>query len=104
MLRGTIMISCVSARVSGVWGTCMFISSPSKSALYGDVTDRFSRKVEYGSTRTRWPCKQHSGQIHSQHSKQTPLLWEPHTILECFDSCPNDFLVRASILLFADPK
>lgn len=26
----------------------MFISSPSKSALYGDVTDKFKRKVEYG--------------------------------------------------------
>mmetsp|Transcript_27825 Transcript_27825/g.91056 ORF Transcript_27825/g.91056 Transcript_27825/m.91056 type:complete len:322 (-) Transcript_27825:482-1447(-) len=33
----------------------MFISSPSKSALYGDVTERLSRKVEYGMMRTRWP-------------------------------------------------
>ncbi len=53
MLRGTIMMFSVSARVSGVCGTCMFISSPSKSALYGDVTLRFSRNVEYGRMRTR---------------------------------------------------
>ena len=46
------MISLVSARASAVWGTCMFISSPSKSALYGEVTDRFSLKVEYGKMRT----------------------------------------------------
>mmetsp|Transcript_45128 Transcript_45128/g.134765 ORF Transcript_45128/g.134765 Transcript_45128/m.134765 type:complete len:352 (+) Transcript_45128:2239-3294(+) len=33
MLRGTIMSSRISARVSCVCATCMFISSPSKSAL-----------------------------------------------------------------------
>jgi len=38
----------------------MFISSPSKSALYGDVTDKLSRNVEYGRIRTRCPCKQHT--------------------------------------------
>jgi hypothetical protein len=32
-LRGTIMISRISARVSCDCATCMFISSPSKSAL-----------------------------------------------------------------------
>ena len=29
--------------------------TPSKSALYGDVTDRFSLNVECGRMRTRWP-------------------------------------------------
>lgn len=57
ILRGTIMISCVSARVSVDWGTCIFISSPSKSALYGEVTERFSLKVEYGRMRTLCPCR-----------------------------------------------
>ena len=46
MHRGTLMISCASARVSIVCITCRFISSPSKSALYGEVTERFMRKVE----------------------------------------------------------
>ena len=46
---------CTSARVPSDWGTCKFISSPSKSALYGDVTLRFMRKVDQGSTLTRWP-------------------------------------------------
>mmetsp|Transcript_35662 Transcript_35662/g.80984 ORF Transcript_35662/g.80984 Transcript_35662/m.80984 type:complete len:202 (-) Transcript_35662:1364-1969(-) len=53
MQRGTIMISAASARVSIVCITCRFISSPSKSALYGEVQDRFIRKVEYGMIRTR---------------------------------------------------
>ena len=42
MLLGTIISSFISALVSCVWATCMFISSPSKSALYGEVTDRFN--------------------------------------------------------------
>mmetsp|Transcript_11141 Transcript_11141/g.46367 ORF Transcript_11141/g.46367 Transcript_11141/m.46367 type:complete len:298 (-) Transcript_11141:1509-2402(-) len=46
MQRGTIIISLTSARVSNVCGTCRFISSPSKSALYGEVTDRLRRNVE----------------------------------------------------------
>lgn len=46
MLRGTAQMLMSSARVSSLWGTCRFISSPSKSALYGDVTDRLRRKVE----------------------------------------------------------
>jgi hypothetical protein len=33
LLLGTIMISRISARVSWLCATCMFISSPSKSAL-----------------------------------------------------------------------
>lgn len=48
MHLGTIISSKTSALVSNDWGTCIFISSPSKSALYGDVTDKFNRKVEYG--------------------------------------------------------
>jgi len=42
---GTDMISLISAFVSNDCGTCMFISSPSKSALYGDVTERLSLNV-----------------------------------------------------------
>mmetsp|Transcript_14849 Transcript_14849/g.44421 ORF Transcript_14849/g.44421 Transcript_14849/m.44421 type:complete len:351 (-) Transcript_14849:1317-2369(-) len=53
MQRGTIMISAASARVSIDWSTCKFISSPSKSALYGDVHERFIRNVEYGKILTR---------------------------------------------------
>mmetsp|Transcript_41397 Transcript_41397/g.119133 ORF Transcript_41397/g.119133 Transcript_41397/m.119133 type:complete len:236 (-) Transcript_41397:1413-2120(-) len=34
---------------------CKFISSPSKSALYGDVTARLNRRVEKGMTLTRCP-------------------------------------------------
>jgi hypothetical protein len=48
----------------------MFISSPSKSALYGDVTDRLRRKVEYGRILTLCPC-------HAQaktHQKLHPTL------------------------------
>ena len=55
MLRGTDMISLISARGSWPCTRCMFISSPSKSALYGEVTDKLSLKVEYGRMRTRWP-------------------------------------------------
>jgi hypothetical protein len=53
MLRGTAQMLINSARVSSDCGTCKFISSPSKSALYGDVTDKLSRKVEYGMSLTR---------------------------------------------------
>mmetsp|Transcript_39970 Transcript_39970/g.80064 ORF Transcript_39970/g.80064 Transcript_39970/m.80064 type:complete len:333 (+) Transcript_39970:2804-3802(+) len=55
MQRGTNMISEHSARVSCDCITCRFISSPSKSALYGEVTERFMRKVEYGRILIRWP-------------------------------------------------
>ena len=41
-----------SARASTVCGTCIFISSPSKSALYGVVHDKFMRNVLYGNTFT----------------------------------------------------
>mmetsp|Transcript_7611 Transcript_7611/g.21335 ORF Transcript_7611/g.21335 Transcript_7611/m.21335 type:complete len:209 (+) Transcript_7611:3346-3972(+) len=50
---GTIMICSSSAFAATDCGTCKFISSPSKSALYGDVTERFSRNVEWSSTLTR---------------------------------------------------
>ena len=55
IILGTIMSSSASAFVSFVCGTCMFISSPSKSALYGDVAERSSRKVENGMILIRWP-------------------------------------------------
>mmetsp|Transcript_10070 Transcript_10070/g.31760 ORF Transcript_10070/g.31760 Transcript_10070/m.31760 type:complete len:324 (+) Transcript_10070:2609-3580(+) len=45
-LRGTIIRLATSALAVSVCGTCRFISSPSKSALYGAVTDRLRRKVE----------------------------------------------------------
>lgn len=47
---GTMAISLISARVSSDWGKCKFISSPSKSALYGVVTDKFIRNVDQGRT------------------------------------------------------
>ena len=50
--RGTAQICDNSDLVSGDWGTCKFISSPSKSALYGEVTDKFNLNVEYGITFT----------------------------------------------------
>ena len=50
MFLGTIMISCSSARAKYDCGTCRFISSPSKSALYGLVTERVSRNVDQSST------------------------------------------------------
>ena len=55
IIFGTIISSCTSARVSMDCGRCMFISSPSKSALYGGVTEMFMRNVEYGMMRTRCP-------------------------------------------------
>ena len=55
IIFGTIMSSWTSARVSMLCGRCMFISSPSKSALYGGVTEMFIRKVLYGMMRTLWP-------------------------------------------------
>ena len=50
--RGAIMSSLTSARVSTYCGKCKFISSPSKSALYGVVQLRFMRNVDQGSTLT----------------------------------------------------
>ena len=41
----TPMSSEASARASSVWGTCRFISSPSKSALYGLHTHSLKRNV-----------------------------------------------------------
>ena len=38
IIRGTAASWLISARVSSVWAKCRFISSPSKSALYGVVT------------------------------------------------------------------
>ena len=46
IIFGTIINSLTSARVSYDCGRCMFISSPSKSALYGGVTDKFNLNVE----------------------------------------------------------
>lgn len=37
----------ILACVSSLWGTCMFISSPSKSALYGGVAERFNRNDQF---------------------------------------------------------
>ena len=44
---GTIMISVISARASKDCGTCKFISSPSKSALYGVVTLKCNKQRKY---------------------------------------------------------
>ena len=43
-----------SARASSLCRTCKFISSPSKSALYGGQTARLNRNVLCGITRTSW--------------------------------------------------
>mmetsp|Transcript_2264 Transcript_2264/g.6839 ORF Transcript_2264/g.6839 Transcript_2264/m.6839 type:complete len:247 (-) Transcript_2264:1409-2149(-) len=51
--RATDMISDASARVSMDCITCRFISSPSKSALYGAQTHSLKRKVRHGTTRAR---------------------------------------------------
>mmetsp|Transcript_32257 Transcript_32257/g.84393 ORF Transcript_32257/g.84393 Transcript_32257/m.84393 type:complete len:212 (+) Transcript_32257:1367-2002(+) len=55
IFSSTFIISSISARVSSDCGMCMFISSPSKSALYGVVHDRFMRKVDHGRILTRCP-------------------------------------------------
>mmetsp|Transcript_31166 Transcript_31166/g.96457 ORF Transcript_31166/g.96457 Transcript_31166/m.96457 type:complete len:242 (+) Transcript_31166:1735-2460(+) len=52
MLCATPNNSWASARASSVWGRCMFISSPSKSALYGAQTHSLKRNVRHGSTLT----------------------------------------------------
>ena len=44
----TRMSMSASDRDSSLWGTWRFISSPSKSALYGGQTDGWSLKVLYG--------------------------------------------------------
>ena len=46
----TPMSSEASARASSVWGTCRFISSPSKSALYGLHTHSLKRNVLHQSS------------------------------------------------------
>ncbi|CCJ29414.1 unnamed protein product [Pneumocystis jirovecii] len=48
----TLINSIASARASSVCGTCRFISSPSKSALYGLQTHSLSLKVFHGRTFT----------------------------------------------------
>ena len=55
IIFGTIINSETSAFVSYDCGKCIFISSPSKSALYGGVTEMFIRNVEYGMMRTLCP-------------------------------------------------
>ena len=46
IIRGVSMSSSASALASNPCGTCKFISSPSKSALYGGVQLKFKRNVE----------------------------------------------------------
>jgi hypothetical protein len=43
----------ITARTSSVCGRCKFISSPSKSALYGAHTHSLKRNVRPGMTRAR---------------------------------------------------
>ena len=43
-----------SERDSSLCGTWRFISSPSKSALYGGQTEGWSLKVRKGRTLTKW--------------------------------------------------
>jgi len=54
MCSCTFIRMCASALASSLCRTCRFISSPSKSALYGGQTQRFRRKVFPGMTFTTW--------------------------------------------------
>ena len=48
------LIKCLISDVASIfYGTCIFISSPSKSALYGVVTARFNLNVYPFKTLTR---------------------------------------------------
>ncbi len=51
MCSCTRMSILASARASSLWMTCRFISSPSKSALYGVQSARLNRKVLPDMTR-----------------------------------------------------
>jgi len=53
MCSWTCMMTFASARASWLWSTCRFISSPSKSALYGVQSHRLNRKVLCGRIRTK---------------------------------------------------
>jgi len=52
---GTAMSSATLAVAHGDCIRCMFISSPSKSALYGLAHERLRRNVCPGTITTRWP-------------------------------------------------
>src|SRR5207249_4973839 len=52
MCSCTRMRTRASARASSLCSTCRFISSPSKSALYGGHTAKLKRNVLWGMTRT----------------------------------------------------
>mmetsp|Transcript_98404 Transcript_98404/g.300921 ORF Transcript_98404/g.300921 Transcript_98404/m.300921 type:complete len:236 (+) Transcript_98404:3534-4241(+) len=54
-ILGFSIMCLISERVSCDCPKCKFISSPSKSALYGDVTARLNLRVEKGMTLTRCP-------------------------------------------------
>mmetsp|Transcript_110788 Transcript_110788/g.309614 ORF Transcript_110788/g.309614 Transcript_110788/m.309614 type:complete len:329 (+) Transcript_110788:3203-4189(+) len=54
-ILGFSIMCLISDRDSCDCPKCKFISSPSKSALYGDVTARLKRSVEKGMTFTRCP-------------------------------------------------
>jgi hypothetical protein len=56
-LLSTPMSSLASVRASSVCGRCMFISSPSKSALYGAQTQMLNRNVRQGITWRRAKSK-----------------------------------------------
>ena len=54
MCSSTFIRTFASARASWLWSTWRFISSPSKSALYGGQSHRLNRKVLCGRIRTKW--------------------------------------------------
>ena len=66
IIRGTAASWLISARVSSVWAKCRFISSPSKSALYGVVTLQTTSK-----------------------SINKNLLWHTHTHTRLTAFCPG---------------
>eukprot|EP00961_Rhodomonas_salina_P120286 1619026-Rhodomonas_salina.2 len=80
----------ISDLVSYDWGRCRFISSPSKSALYGEVTERLSRNVEYGMIFTRCPiidilCSDGCRLKITQSSGTARNRRQPKTYPECKD-------------------
>ena len=54
MCSSTFIRTLASARASWLWSTWRFISSPSKSALYGGQSHRLNRNVLCGRIRTKW--------------------------------------------------
>lgn len=64
-----------SALASSVWGRWRFISSPSKSALYGVHTHSLNRNVRWGLTLACVFDKNQTGESHKMILKQRKTPW-----------------------------